>query len=43
MQMEHSQQFCVKESDSRSELSAEKNIWNRRKRSRTLRYEDCGL
>ena len=33
----------VNNNDCRSEMCAEKNIWNRRKRSRTLRYGDCGL
>ena len=39
----NSRQFSGENGDWLSELNAAENIWNRRKRSRTLRYGDCVL
>ena len=39
----NSRQFSGENGDWLSELSAGENIWDRRKRSRTLRYGDCVL
>ena len=39
----NSRYFSVESGDWLRELSAGENIWNRRKRSRTLRYGDCVL
>ena len=39
----NSRYFSGENGDWLSELSAGENIWNRRRRSRTLRYGDCVL
>jgi len=39
----NSRYFSGENGDWLSELSAGENIWNSRKRSRTLRYGDCVL